>query len=223
MVKYRVLAAAVAVSALFLYGCSRTPQFVTKDEPWRDRDERSCLASGVVRETPYITTMRSALGGPSSCGALRPFEMSAALGGRVQMRPAATLQCAMLPAIETWVQDVVEPAARYFFRMPLAELKVAASYSCRPMNGVSGGKLSEHGHANAIDISAFTLANGRVITVKGGWYGAEDERQFLRAVHKGSCSVFTTVLGPLADSYHRDHFHMDLAHHGRDGQMRICK
>jgi hypothetical protein len=222
MVQYRVLAAAVAVSALFLYGCSRTPEFVAKDEPWRDRDERSCLASGVVQASPFITT-RTALGGPSACGALRPFEMSAALAGRVQLRPAATLQCAMLPAVDSWVQNVVEPAARYFLRMPLVELKVAASYSCRPMNGISGGKLSEHGHANAIDISAFTFANGRVINVKDGWYGPEDERAFLRAVHKGSCSVFTTVLGPQADSYHRDHFHMDLAHHGRDGLMRICK
>lgn len=222
MVQYRVLAAAVAVSALFLYGCSRTPDFVAKEEPWRDRDERSCLASGQVQASPFVTT-RSALGGPSACGALRPFEMSAAVGGRVPLKPAAVLQCAMVPAVDNWVQNVVEPAARYFLRVPLAELKVAASYACRPMNGISGGKLSEHGHANAIDISAFTFANGRTITVKAGWYGAEDERQFLRAVHKGSCSVFTTVLGPLADSHHRDHFHMDLAHHGRDGQMRICK
>jgi hypothetical protein len=176
----------------------------------------------MVQESPFVAA-RTALGGPSACGALRPFEMSAAVGGRVQLRPSATLQCAMLPAVDSWIAHVAEPAAQYFFQVPLVEVKVAASYSCRPMNGISGNKLSEHGHANAIDISAFTLANGRVITVKGGWYGASDEREFLRAVHKGSCTVFKTVLGPHADSYHQDHFHMDLAHHGRDGQMRICK
>ena len=91
------------------------------------------------------------------------------------------------------------------------------------MNHVSGARLSEHGYANALDISRFTLESGEVITVKGGWYGTERERGFLRTVHNGACENFTTVLGPNYDANHRDHFHMDLARHGRDGLMRICK
>jgi hypothetical protein len=42
-------------------------------------------------------------------------------------------------------------------------------------------------------------------------------------VHGGACSIFTTVLGPNYDANHRDHFHLDLARHGRDGEGRICK
>ena len=57
--------------------------------------------------------------------------------------------------------------------------------------------------------------------IKSGWWGGLAERNFLRAVHAGSCSVFTTVLGPAYDSNHRDHFHLDLARHGAEG--RICK
>ena len=57
--------------------------------------------------------------------------------------------------------------------------------------------------------------------MKGGWWGALAERNFLRAVHGGSCSVFTTVLGPAYDANHRDHFHLDLARHNAEG--RICK
>jgi hypothetical protein len=129
----------------------------------------------------------------------------------------------MIPSVDRWVADVVAPAARFHFGAPLAELKVAASYSCRPMNHVSGGRLSEHGYANALDVSAFILADGRTVTVKGGWYGDSRERAFLRAVHDGTCRHFTTVLGPNYDANHRDHFHMDLARHGRDGLMRICK
>ena len=34
---------------------------------------------------------------------------------------------------------------------------------------------------------------------------------FLRKIHAGACGVFTTVLGPDANVYHRDHFHFDLA------------
>ena len=33
---------------------------------------------------------------------------------------------------------------------------------------------------------------------------------FLREVHKKACGRFSTVLGPAADSYHRDHIHLDI-------------
>jgi hypothetical protein len=206
-----------------LSGCSTQPNFVAKHEPWRADEEQACLTSGTIRESEFLRS-RSALGGPSEfCGAIRPFEMTAADRGRISMKPAAMLRCPMVPAVERWIQTVVEPAARANLGSPLAELKVAASYSCRPINNISGGRLSEHGHANALDVSQFVLADGRVITVKGGWNGEIRERAFLRAVHRGACAEFTTVLGPEADAMHHDHFHMDLARHGRDGMNRICK
>ena len=91
------------------------------------------------------------------------------------------------------------------------------------MNHVSGAQLSEHGYANALDISRFTLASGEVVTVKGGWYGTARERAFLRDIHDGACTMFTTVLGPEYNAEHRDHFHMDLAHHGREGLKSYCR
>jgi len=220
----RVIVVSGLIGVLLLaWGCSSSkPVFIAKPEPWRLDEEHACLSSGLVRSNPSLIS-RAALGGPSACGAAQPFEMHAALGGRVQLRPAALLRCPMVPAIERWVQRVVDPAARLHFGVPLVELKVAASFACRPINNISGGRLSEHGHANAIDVSEFYLADGRVITVKAGWWGDMRERAFLRAVHGGGCEEFTTVLGPNADSYHRDHFHLDLARHGRDGHMRICK
>lgn len=216
------VAAALFLAALLLNGCGKQPQFVAKEEPWRADEERSCLASGVATRSPFVTT-RSALGGPGVCGALQPFEMSAAAAGRVQMRPAAMLRCPMVPAVERWVHGVVEPAARRHFGVPVVEIKVAASYACRPMNHVFGAKLSEHGHANALDVSVFQLADGRSVSVKQGWRGSPQEQAFLRTVHQGACDTFTTVLGPNADAYHQDHFHMDLARHGRNGDIRICK
>jgi hypothetical protein len=215
---------AIAGAALLAWGCSSSQNnFVAKPEPWRADEEQACLNSGMIRESSFVQS-RSALGGPSEyCGAARPFEMSAAAQGRVSMKPAAMLRCPMVPAVERWVQMVVEPAARAHLGTAIVEVKVAASYACRPINHVSGGKLSEHGHANALDVSQFHLADGRVVTVKGGWYGDARERNFLRAVHDGACREFTTVLGPEHDAMHRDHFHLDLARHGRDGQGRICK
>ena len=194
---YIRLCSALLAAALALSGCSSEPRFVVKDEPWRADEERACLASGVVRENHFVTA-RLGLGGPSVCGALRPFTVSATANGWVHLQPAALLRCQMVPAVDDWTQRVVIPAVRYYYGAQLVELKVAASYGCRPMNHVDGARLSEHGHANAVDISAF-----------------------LRAVHRGSCDVFTTVLGPDYDANHHDHFHLDLARHGGSG--RICK
>ncbi|MCB1515646.1 MAG: extensin family protein [Hyphomicrobiaceae bacterium] len=208
-----------------LSGCGKggdSPDFVAKYEPWRAQEERQCLASGLVRPNRFLQT-RSALGGPSACGAEQPFLMSGADGGRVELKPAATLRCPMIPAVDHWVRTVVSPAAMRYFGQPVHTLKVAASYGCRPINHQSGAKLSEHGHANAIDISEFQIADGRRVTVKNGWWGDPRERAFLRSVHRGGCDTFTTVLGPLADRHHHDHIHLDLARHGRSGTGRVCK
>ncbi len=220
MYQSRVAIALAVLASLALWACSSRPNFIAKNEPWRADEERACLASGYVRESPFVT-VRSALGGPSVCGALQPFTVSATARGTVALQPPALLRCPMIPAVDHWMEHIVMPAARYHLRANVVGLKVAGSYSCRPMNHVHGGRLSEHGHANALDISAFVLDSGTVVTVKGGWWGALAERNFLRAVHDGSCSVFTTVLGPAYDANHRDHFHLDLARHNAEG--RICK
>ena len=211
---------------LALWGCSsgpKTPYFIAKKEPWREKEERACLNAGVVRETSFIRA-RSALGGPSVCGALRPFKMTGASYGRVAFRPAALLRCQMVPQVEKWVANVLSPAAERYLGSPVVGVKIASSYSCRPINGTRGRRLSEHGHANAIDISRFYLADGREVTVKRGWRGSYAEKRFLHAIHRGACRYFTTVLGPNYNRAHHDHFHFDLARRrGRNGTIGVCK
>ena len=220
MLRYCVGVTSLLLLALALWACSGAPNFIAKYEPWRAEEERACLATGLVRETEFVTA-RSALGGPSACGAIKPFKVTATARGAVALEPAALLRCPMVHALEHWVDQVVAPAARHHLRASVVAMTVAGSYSCRPMNSVDGAFLSEHGHANAIDISGFILENGTVITLKDGWRGPLPERNFLRAIHSGACRVFTTVLGPDYDSRHHDHFHLDLARHTDDG--RICK
>jgi hypothetical protein len=127
----------------------------------------------------------------------------------------------MVHALEFWAERVVLPEAHRYLRARVVGIGILSSYSCRPMNGVDGALLSEHGHANAVDVSGFVLEDGSVVTVRAGWGGTPPERHFLRAVHRGSCNVFTTVLGPDYDRLHHDHFHLDLARHTDHG--RICK
>ena len=83
---------------------------------------------------------------------------------------------------------------------------------------MAGGKLSEHGRANAVDISAFVLEDGRRITVLEGWNSRdEDVRRFLRAVHQAGCRRFQITIGPEANSLHHNHFHFDM------GRGPYCK
>ena len=213
----------LGILSTLLSACGGAGQsFVAKDEPWRETEERACLASGVVRESPFIKTKLS-LGGPSVCGAEQPFELAAADGGRVALRPAALLRCPMIPQVNRWVSTSIEPAALRLYGVPLAELKIAGSYACRPINHAFGASLSEHGHANALDVSGFVLADGRSISVKKGWRGDYRDRAFLRAVQAGACENFTTVLSPDYDSNHHDHLHVDLARRGSDGLRAVCK
>src|SRR5205807_688217 len=70
------------------------------------------------------------------------------------------------------------------------------------------------GYGAARDWAAFTLAEGRKVTVREGWRGAPEERAFLHDVHASACRLFATVLAPGSNAFHSDHMHVDLARHG---------
>jgi hypothetical protein len=202
---------------------SRRTAGQTQRYPWLGMSENACMASGLAGRSRFIAA-RSSLGGPlRGCGASRPLRVAALDHGRISFSNTATVRCPMVPALETWSRDVMMPAATRYLGSPVTRLRVVASYACRTRNSRPGAKLSEHGRANAIDIAGFELADGRVITLKRGWWGNRSERLFLRAVHKGACRMFSTVLGPDSDRYHHDHFHFDLARHGRDGTYMVCR
>ena len=103
----------------------------------------------------------------------------------------------------------------------MVEIKQISAYSCRGMNGNPSAHISEHAFGNALDIAAFTLADGRRITVKDGWRGMPEEQGFLRDVQGAACQQFTTVLAPGSNVYHYDHIHVDLMR--RASRRIICQ
>jgi hypothetical protein len=105
----------------------------------------------------------------------------------------------------------VQPAAQRWFGQSVVEVKQISAYSCRGMNGQRGAPISEHAFGNALDIAAFTLADGRQVTVKDGWRGEPEAQGFLRDVHAAACQQFSTVLAPGSNAFHYDHMHIDLA------------
>jgi hypothetical protein len=130
--------------------------------------------------------------------------------GPVAVTPAATLACPIVSVLDTWIADSVQPAALRWFGAPVVEIRQISAYSCRGMNGNSNAHISEHAFGNALDIAAFTLADGRRISVKDGWHGVAEEQGFLRDVQGAACAQFTTVLAPGSNAYHHDHIHVDL-------------
>lgn len=137
------------------------------------------------------------------------------------VKPAATLACPVISALDQWVARAVQPAAQRWFGQQVAEITQISAYSCRGMNGQRGAPISEHAFGNALDIAAFTLADGRRITVKGGWRGQPEEQGFLRDVQAAACEQFSTVLAPGSNVYHYDHIHVDLRR--RRSGKGICK
>jgi hypothetical protein len=130
--------------------------------------------------------------------------------GPVAVKPTATLACPIVSVLDRWLADSVQPAAQRWFGVRVVEIKQISAYSCRGMNGNPSAHISEHAFGNALDIAAFTLADGRRITVKGGWRGMPEEQGFLRDVQASACQHFNTVLAPGSNTYHEDHIHVDL-------------
>ncbi len=139
----------------------------------------------------------------------------------IEVKPAATLACPIVSALDRWFANAVQPMARKWFNQPVVEVKQISAYSCRGMNGQAGAHISEHAFGNALDIAAFVLADGHRITVKGGWNGSPEEQGFLRDVQAAACDQFTTVLAPGSNQYHYDHIHVDLMR--RASGRRICQ
>lgn len=218
----RGLVAFVALSliGLGLTGCGLF-RFEQR-EPWRAQAEEACLSQRLVQPSAYMA-LSSKIDGPGVCGMDYPFKVSAFNNGAVGLKSKVTLACPIIPRIDTWLDEIVRPAAEMYFGVPLADIK-AGSYSCRPRNNQRGAKLSEHSFGNALDVMGFVLADGREISVVKGWRGGDAaEQEFLREAFVGACRYFTTVLGPGSDAFHYDHFHIDLARHDPRGERRICK
>ena len=141
--------------------------------------------------------------------------------GPVVVKPTATLACPIVSVLDRWLAESIQPAAMRWFGSRVAEIKQISAYSCRGMNGNSRAHISEHAFGNALDIAAFTLADGRKITVKDGWKGMQEEQGFLREVQGSACENFNTVLAPGSNVYHYDHIHVDLMR--RNSRRTICK
>ena len=241
------------------------------------------------------------------CGNPAPMRLvSIGSHPQVAFSPPPTVTCDMIAALHKWLQRDVQPLARKHLGAPVVTITTMSSYSCRNAYGRSRGRLSEHGRANALDISGFATARGQAALVLADWgpiareiaaqaAAAQKQREatapknapqatppgptppvvvtapvpgptqhtlrpsiaielpgislqrpeapaalgltqpsrlggpkqsddesppaeplaakalFLRAAHRSACQIFGTVLGPEANNWHKNHFHLDMA------------
>ena len=137
--------------------------------------------------------------------------------GSVQLRDIGTpvtnlgaMTCPLAYAFSIWVQSDLQVPAMGEFGSPVVRIESFGTYSCRNVNGAATGRLSEHATANAVDVAAFVLKDGRRISVANGWTGDAREGRFLRSVRASACRRFQTVLSPDYNAAHRDHLHFDM-------------
>lgn len=182
----------------------RPPQVVEKAMAKRRAQRRGAICGDIDIQGEVVGFVPGRIQG---CGVKDAVKVRAVSG--ISLSQQAVMDCITAKALKSWVDRSARPA----FRGQgggLARLKVAAHYACRTRNNQKGAKISEHGKGKAIDISGFYLKDGQLVTVLQGWNARATSRA-LRAVHKGACGPFGTVLGPNSDRFHRDHFHFDTA------------
>jgi hypothetical protein len=165
-------------------------------------------------------------GQEGGCGTAAPIAISEV--AQIRIDPPATVNCDFAKALHDWFAEDLKPAARKQFRSEILAVQNASSYACRRRNNGRTGKLSEHGRANALDISGFVFSKKGEVTVAGGSSGLlqsigfSGKGRFLKSARKSACKHFNTVLGPGADRHHGDHFHVDLMKL-RPGRFKMCR
>lgn len=144
--------------------------------------------------------------GPGACGVENAYRVTQA--GGVSLSSPATLSRKAVEQLDSWLRREAIPTIGRKGG-GLVGIQVAAHYACRTRNSQRGARLSEHAKGNAIDISAFILADGTRLSVLEDWNGPNG--RVMRQLHASACGPFGTVLGPNSDRHHQDHFHFDVA------------
>ena len=152
--------------------------------------------------------------GPGQCGYENAVRVTAT---RARVSEPFTLTCRSAVSLAMWERHVVAPASEKHFQRPVARVEHFGTYACRNIYGRKDAPLSRHATADAIDVSAFVLTDGRRIRVEREWGSDDADGRFLREVRDGACRVFDNVLGPDYNEAHRNHFHLDR------GGFRVCR
>lgn len=189
------------------------PNLLTRYKLWRLHDNvelcRLALQSSDLKVQPMADSEPAA-----GCPLQNVWRVQAA---EVKLSSSFLASCPLAVSFALFERHSLQPAAQAIYGQPVVGVEHLGSFACRNIYGRADARRSQHATANALDIAALRLGDGRRIVVAKDWNGQGDAARFLRTVRDGACSHFDGVLGPDYNRAHHDHFHLDL------GGWQICR
>jgi len=172
------------------------------------RETQQCYADLSREEVRYSPLPdRDYGGGCTVIGAVQLIDIGVPVTGLKAMR------CGLAEEFIGWTRNAVAPAAFQILGSRLVKVETFGTYACRNTIGTTTERLSGHALANAVDVSAFVLADGRRVSIEGDWRSDNDDvRRFLEVIHTSACKRFGTVLSPDYNAAHHNHLHLEDDH-----------
>ncbi|MFW3616763.1 extensin-like domain-containing protein [Billgrantia antri] len=138
-------------------------------------------------------------------------------GSDVGFNDSFVARCPLALAWVMFERQRLQPAAVAHLGSRVARVEHYGSYACRNVYGREEGRRSEHATAEALDVAALRLEDGRRITLLEHWDDPGARGAFLHEVRDGACDLFGNVLGPEYNRAHADHFHFGMR------GFRLCR
>ncbi|WP_072369539.1 extensin family protein [Hyphomicrobium sp. NDB2Meth4] len=178
------------------------------------RDPQQCAAilnAPHILATPIADKVQT-----NGCGWTNAVRVAEVAGAEIGL---GQLTCEAATALALWMEYGVQPLANQMFGSRVAWVQDMGTYNCR---NIIGNKRwidmrSQHSFANAVDIGAFRLANGKQMSITADYKRDTPEGRFLREAHRRACYYFRVAIGPEFNEAHHDHLHLDR------GTLVSCK
>ncbi len=172
------------------------------------RETQQCYAD-LSRESVRYSPLpdRDYGGGCTVIGAVQLIDIGVPVTGLKAMR------CGLAEEFIGWTRNALAPAAFQILGSRLVKIETFGTYACRNTIGTATERLSGHALANAVDVSAFILEDGRRISIENDWRSDNpDIRRFFEVIHTSACKRFGTVLSPDYNWAHHNHLHLEDDH-----------
>jgi hypothetical protein len=201
-----------------------------RDIPSSDGD-KDCLrqlhaqGAGFTVAASVVDTVATGVLDNGPCHVQNPIRLEyvKAKNDLIRLPEAPLLNCKYALQFSKWLSESAAPILAAQLNTTLDRVSTGPGYECRARNGDMFAKISEHGRGNAVDISTFSMHDGKVINVADAQNPSASSYTILRALRSSACGYFTTVLGPGSNAAHVSHFHFDLGVHGKSGTYHICE
>jgi len=168
----------------------------TDVEIWRAREECMHVLQSVSADVEFLPPIKNDQCRVPAPVRLKGFKSSSEL----VFDPPVETNCRLMAALYRWSKSTLQPEARRRLGTTVSRIVGASSYACRNVYGRPIGNLSQHAFANAIDIGAFGLRDGRMLTVLKGWGPtARDTREAKEKSKGGLDEVRSQTSGSARD------------------------